>query len=132
MKAAAHPVVVGALAFVIAACGAHQPAGEGQAERESTLDITIEVENQNFYDARVYLLVFGERTRLGQVPSQTTRTFSFAAGPDQVRIEISFVGGGGFVTEPMSVSPGDQLVLQITPNAHQLRTRGVIGAPGAG
>ncbi len=124
MKAVAYPLAIGALAFVIAACGARQPAGAGPAERESSLEITIEVENRNFHDARVYLLLFGERTRLGQVPAQTTRTFSFAAGPDDIRIEISFIGGGGFVTEPMPVSPGDQLVLQITQDAHRLRTKG--------
>lgn len=121
MKTAACPAVVGALVLVVAACAAHQTETEGPIQRASTLDITIEVENRNFNDARVYLLLFGERTRLGQVPAQTTQTFSFAAGPDEVRIEISFIGGGGFVTEPMAVSPGDELLLQITQDAHQLR-----------
>jgi hypothetical protein len=121
MKAASYPVVCGALSLVAAACAAHRPETEAPAERGPSLEITLEVENRNFNDARVYLLLFGERTRLGQVPAQTTRTFAFAAGPDEVRIEIAFIGGGGFVTEPMSVSPGDELVLQITQGAHQLR-----------
>jgi hypothetical protein len=55
------------------------------------------------------------------VPAQTTRTFSFPAGPNEVRIEVSFIGGGGFVTDPMAVNPGDELVLQLTQNDHQLR-----------
>ena len=121
MKAAANLVVVGALALAATGCGARQPETKEAAERGPSLEITLEVENRNFNDARVYLLLFGERTRLGQVPAQTTQTFAFAAGPDEVRIEVSFIGGGGFVTEPMAVSPGDELVLQITQDAHQLR-----------
>jgi hypothetical protein len=100
---------------VITACAARQPEGEGPAEPRPDLEITIEVENQNFYDARIYLVLFGERTRLGQVSSHSTRTFSFAAGPDEVSIEVSFIGGGGFVTEPMAVTAGDELKLVITP-----------------
>jgi hypothetical protein len=111
------------LALMAAACGSHRQQTEAPAGSDLNREITIEVENRNFNNARVYLVVFGERTRLGQVPSQTTQTFSIAAGPDHVRIEVSFIGGGGFVTEPMSVSPGDELVLQITQDAHQLRSR---------
>jgi hypothetical protein len=124
VRAVTHPAVIVVLVLVVAACGARQTETEAPAERAPTLDITLEVENRNFNDARVYLLLFGERTRLGQVPAQTTQTFSFAAGPDEVRIEISFIGGGGFVTEPMAVSPGDELLLQITQDAHRLRARG--------
>jgi hypothetical protein len=97
-------------------------AGQKGADAEPELqraEVTIEVENQNFSDARIYLLLYGERTRLGLVPGHSTRTFSFALPPDDVRIEVRFIGGGGFVTEPMPVSPDDQLVLQIRPDANQ-------------
>lgn len=120
MKAAAYPLATVALAVTITACGAAQTGAGTPVGRESQNQITIEVENRNFNDARIYLLVFSERTRLGQVPAQSTRTFSFPSGPNEVRIEVSFIGGGGFVTDPMSVSPGDELVLQITQNDHQL------------
>lgn len=121
MKAAPHPLATLALAVTIAACGAAQTGAGTPVGRESQDQITIEVENRNFNDARIYLIVFGERTRLGQVAAQTTRTFSFAAGPNDVRIEVSFIGGGSFVTDPMSVSPGDELMLQITQNNYRLR-----------
>jgi len=94
-------------------------AADSEAGPESRAEVTIEVENQNFNDARIYLVLYGERTRLGQVPGNSTRTFSFALPPDDVRIEVSFIAGGGFVTEPMPVSPGDELVLQIRPDAHR-------------
>lgn len=97
---------------------------DSEAGPQAQADVTIEVENQNFYDARIYLLIFGRRTRLGLVPAYRTQTFSFELPPDDVRIEVDFVGAGGFVTEPMPVSAGDELVLQITPDAHRLRGKG--------
>lgn len=99
---------------------AGQKGTEDEAGPKTPAEVTIEVENQNFLDARIYLLLYGERTRLGLVPSHTTRTFSFALPPDDVRIVVSFIGGGGFVTEPMPVTPGDELVLQIQPDAREL------------
>lgn len=97
-------------------------AGQKGADTEPGLqraEVSIEVENQNFSDARIYLLLYGDRTRLGLVPGHSTRTFSFPLPADDVRIEVRFIGGGGFVTEPMPVSPDDQLVLQIRPDANQ-------------
>lgn len=98
---------------------AGQKGNDDEAEPIPPAEVTIEVENQNFRDARIYLLLYGERTRLGLVPGHTTRTFSFALPPDDVRIVVSFIGGGGFVTEPMPVTPGDELVLQIQPDAQR-------------
>ena len=106
-------------------------AGQKGADTEPGLqraEATIEVENQNFSDARIYLLLYGERTRLGVVPGHSTRTFSFALPPDDVRIEVEFIGGGGFVTEPMPVSPDDQLVLQIRQDAHRQPLEGSRGS----
>ncbi len=102
-------------------CAGRSGAGP---EPLSHAEVTIEVQNQNFYDARVYLLYFGSRTRLGQVAGHSTRTFSFALPPGDVRIEVSFIGGGGFVTEPMPVNRGDQLVLLIESDAHRLSPKG--------
>jgi hypothetical protein len=113
------------VAAMIAVAGVGGCTGRKSADSEAgpqlQAELTLEVENQNFNDARIYLVLYGERTRLGQVPGHSTRTFSFALPPDDVRIEVSFIGGGGFVTEPMPVSPGDQLVLQIQPDAHRRR-----------
>lgn len=115
-------VAVVALALGFGSCAGRKGADSG-AEPQSRAEATIEVQNQNFYDARVYLVHLGARTRLGQVNGHSTRIFSFALPPDQVRIEVSFIGGGGFVTESMPVSPGDQLVLLIEPDAHRLSSK---------
>jgi hypothetical protein len=111
------------LASQLGGCAGRKGA-DSEAWPQSQAEVTIEVENQNFYDARVYLLVLSKRTRLGLVSGYSTQTFSFALQPDEVRIEVDFIGGaGGFVTEPMPVSAGDQLELQILPDAHRLRPK---------
>lgn len=109
------------LAFVAGsgACGSHK-GPDSEVGPPSRPDVTIEVENRNFNDARVYLVHLGARTRLGQVSGNGTATFSFALPPDDVRIEVSFIGGGGFVTDSIPLNPGDELVLQIMPDAHRL------------
>jgi hypothetical protein len=108
--------------IAVAGFGGCSGRKSAEAEPQPQAEVTLEVENQNFNDARIYLVLYGERTRLGQVPGHSTRTFSFALPPDDVRIEVSFIGGGGFVTEPMPVMPGDPLVLQIQPDAHRRRS----------
>ncbi len=123
MKTAAKLIAGGATAMVVAACGARQAGGEGPAEREPTFEVTIEVENQNFYDARIYLLEFGSRTRLGSVPGNSTRVFRFRAEPREVRVYVDFIGSGDLTTTGVAVSPGDELVLTLSANAHRLRLR---------
>lgn len=126
MSTARGSLAVAAALTLAAALGgcAGRPGADSEAAPQSQPGVTIDVENQNFYDARVYLLVLGSRTRLGEVAGHSTRTFSFAVPADNVRIQVSFVGGGGFTTEPMPVSAGDELELQIMPNAHRLRVKG--------
>jgi hypothetical protein len=126
MTARSSVTVVAALLLAAQSGGcAGRKGADSEAGPQSQANVTIEVENQNFYDARVYLLILGQRTRLGQVTGNSTETFSFALQPDEVRIVVDFVGGaGGFVTEPMPVSAGDQLELQILPTAHRLRAKG--------
>jgi hypothetical protein len=125
MTARSSLTVVAALLLTAQLGGcAGRKGADNEAGPQSRAEVTIEVENQNFYDARVYLLVLGQRTRLGQVNGNSTETFSFALQPDEVRIEVDFIGGaGGFVTEAMPVSAGDQLELQILPDAHRLRPK---------
>lgn len=114
------------IATLAAVAGFGACAGQkaySKAGPRSRPDVTIEVENRNFNDARVYLVHLGARTRLGQVSGNGTATFSFALPPDDVRIEVSFIGGGGFVTDSIPVNPGDELVLQIMPDSHRVLPR---------
>ena len=124
MNAGCTPNVVAVLLFAAGLGGCASQKAGSEVEPRSEPDVTIEVENQNFNDARIYLVLYGQRTRLGEVSGNSTRTFSFALPPDDVRIEVDFIGGsGGFITEPMPVTRGDELVLQIRSDAHRLDRR---------
>ncbi len=123
MKAVGKLVGVSALALLISDCGARQAGGEGPAEGEPSLEVTLQVENQNFYDARIYLLESGTRTRLGNVPGNSTRSFRFRSRTNAARFIIDFVGGGELTTTSVQVSPGDQLVLTVTASSHRFRFR---------
>ncbi|UCC83746.1 MAG: hypothetical protein JSW46_02090 [Gemmatimonadota bacterium] len=117
---------VGVVALMIAACGPQQTADEAPADTEARPQVTIEVQNQNFYDARVYVVEAGRtaRRRLGAVPGNERRTLSFRVEPMRVRFVVDFIGSGELTTEFIQVSPGDELVLSVTARTHQLRIRG--------
>jgi hypothetical protein len=124
MNAVAKPLAFSALALALSACGARQTASEGPAEGETTREVTLEVENQNFYDARIYLLESGTRTRLGSVPGNSTEALQFRALTDRAQFVVDFVGGGEFTTTTIQVSPGDRVVLTVTASSHRFRFGG--------
>lgn len=124
MKLVAEFVALSALVLVMSACGAGQAGSERPAEAEPSMDVTLEVENQNFYDARIYLLESGTRRRLGSVPGNDTRSFRFRSRTDQARFVVDFVGGGEFTTTSIQVSPGDKVVLTVTASSHRFRFGG--------
>lgn len=102
------------LALLVVGCGAltgRQPSwGVGD---ESDERITVLVENQNFSDARIFARWNGERRRLGMVTGNTTETFTMPGRSGNLRLEVDFVAGGSFVTQPLSVGPGERVRFQI-------------------
>ncbi len=122
MSAALKPIAFAVLTVAIVACGARRAADEGPAGGRN--EVMIEVENQNFYDARVYMVEFGRRERLGSVPGNRSRTFSFRVQPGEIRFIVDFIGSGQITTDGIEISPGDELVLTVTAGAHRLRFRG--------
>ncbi|MGD2218278.1 MAG: hypothetical protein PVJ64_16090 [Gemmatimonadales bacterium] len=124
MNAAARLCGVGALTLTVAACGTRQAADEGAAPGGTGREVTIEVENQNFYDARIYVLEYGRRRRLGSVPGNGTRTFQFRVDPTEVLFIIDFIGSDQLTTNTVTVNPGDDLELTVTATTQRLRFRG--------
>lgn len=108
---------------VLAACGAaRSPAST--PEPGTTLEqneLTVEVENQNFYDATIYAYDGGHRQRLGRVVGKTTESFTFRWSKQQLRMIIDFTGAGSIVSDELPVSPGedDNLKLIIGSADHQ-------------
>lgn len=107
-------------ALLVGACAsAEERAALGDAAMRGEVSITVE--NQNFYDANVYALLGTERRRLGSVTGNQTATFTFPWTPQPVRMQVDFIGADGFVTESIPVNPGDDLELLIQAGSHRLR-----------
>jgi hypothetical protein len=81
---------------------------------------TIDVQNQDFNDMTVYVIVNGARTRLGIAPGNKTTVLTIPdyllAGTTFLRFVCDPIGGNRTpVTEEVDVTPGDQLVMVINP-----------------
>ncbi|MGH7500791.1 MAG: hypothetical protein ACREL7_03450 [Longimicrobiales bacterium] len=83
--------------------------------------ITVSIENQNFYDATVYLSWRGDRRRLGVVGGNTTQTFESPWFGPEVTIQIDLLAGGRRSGDPIGISPGEELVVQIPASIDRLR-----------
>jgi hypothetical protein len=75
--------------------------------------VTVQVENQNFYDATVYVLWRSARRRLGVVSGNGQQTFSTRWGGPEVTFQIEMLAGRRYSSIPLGVSPGDDLVVEI-------------------
>ncbi|MCH7564390.1 MAG: hypothetical protein IH968_11260 [Gemmatimonadetes bacterium] len=74
--------------------------------------IQVEVDNQNFNDATVYLQSGSGEQRLGIVRGKSVKTFvARLMGPYEVRLRVRLLAGGSFTTEAMHASPGETLLL---------------------
>jgi len=77
-------------------------------------EIRIVVRNMNFYDATITAMGDTGRRRLGTVGGNQTTTFttpwSFTGG---LRLQIDLLAGPTCTTEMITVSPGDQLTIDI-------------------
>ena len=105
-----------ALTFFLV-CGLGACASQGANPFEGGLQpgtVHVEVDNQNFSDATVYVLSNSGRQRLGIVRGKTKETFvaRFASVGD-VRLRVRLLAGASFTTEPMITSPGETLLLVV-------------------
>jgi hypothetical protein len=90
--------------------------GEGAAREKAT----VRVVNQGFPDMNVYILSSGQRIRLGTVTGNSSQTLTIpdylVGGLTPLRFLASPVGGvRSPVSEEITVSPGDEVVLTIPP-----------------
>lgn len=81
--------------------------------RSGETSITLEIKNDNFNDARIYVLSYGQRSRIGTVTGATFETFELDWKDDELRVEVDFIGGGGYTTDLILVSSGDVVYLRI-------------------
>ncbi|HUF76348.1 MAG TPA: hypothetical protein VMM35_08720 [Longimicrobiales bacterium] len=109
--------LVCAVALIAGACGTRtsypgqDPFADGGGTRQ---DIRIQVRNNNFYDASLTAIGDTGRRRLGTVGGNQsavyTMPWSFTGG---LRIEIDLLAGPTCTTEFITVSPGEDVRLEI-------------------
>lgn len=114
MKRASRGALAGilllALALGLGGCGAGYADNpfDQQAGGEETIQVTIR--NRNFNDATVRIIWSGGyRERLGQVTGASNETFTIRMRSERISFEIDFIGGGGYTTGSINVSPGDHV-----------------------
>jgi outer membrane biogenesis lipoprotein LolB len=82
-------------------------------------EMTVEVENQNYYGATIHAYRAGGRRRLGFVEAYQTASFSFEWPNSDLRFLIDFLAAGCIITESLSVDAGDNLLLVLQSSDNQ-------------
>ena len=106
------------LALTAASCGpgaAPPPPEPFDGDLNTVLEISVM--NQQLEEARIWLIVDGQRERLGAVRSNQRRTFYHPM--DQIRsvhMEFDVTLGRRCVTTSRSLGPGDQIEATIPQN----------------
>ncbi len=80
--------------------------------------ISVEIQNDNFYQATVYAYRPGNQRRLGVVESRETRSFEFVWITGDLGFLVDFFTKGCILTWPLAVDRGDDLLLIIEAQDH--------------
>jgi len=105
---------LGLLLVMLAGCGLRGGDDDDLfRSRDRSGPIVLEVQNDNFNDARVYTLWNGQRRRIGTVIGKTENRFEFDHRQGDLRIQVDFLAAGGFTTEPILAWPGEVIHLVI-------------------
>ena len=106
-----------AILFVAGALGALLGGCAGGPQPDSGPPVVVQVQNNNFQDATVYIIREGERRRLGVVVGKTDDAFAIPWRPNFImRLEVRFLGGGACATRDLIMEPGQRFVLALQPD----------------
>jgi hypothetical protein len=105
------------VALATSGCAGHLRENQAVAPE---LPATLRVENQNFTDMKIYVYREGQEIRLGTANGNSVTSFKLPKGlvfaMTQLRfVAVPFAGRGRSVSEEITVSPGDEIVVTITP-----------------
>lgn len=95
---------------------------KGGSQIETQERTTVVVDNRNFLDFTIYLIVGSQRVRLGMSTGNTKSRFTippqYIFGPTTLQFQADPIGGRSVpVSYPITVAPGDEVELVIPPNA---------------
>ena len=110
-------MVLSALAAITLACGGGSPPADGAAPEERTV---LRVENDNFSDMRIYVWRNSQRIRIGVASAKSVTSIplnrTIVLGIQTLRFEADPIGGrSSAVSEEITVTPGQEIVLRIPP-----------------
>lgn len=100
--------------------GVPSPAAAQVQDSVPERGLSIEVDNQNFYDATIYAVRPGLRQRVGYVTGEQKGKFAFRWPDGDLRLEIDLLAVGSYYTQVMDVQQGDELQLTVLPYLHTL------------
>jgi hypothetical protein len=106
-----------ALATLVLACGGGPRTEDTASPEQRTV---LRVENDNFSDMRIYVWRNSQRIRVGVANAKSVTTIplnrTLVIGIQTLRVEADPIGGqGSAVSEQITVSPGEEIVLRIPP-----------------
>jgi hypothetical protein len=104
-------ILVSSGCSAIARGGTNNPFGSASRPDQ----VRLEIHNDHFNDARIYVMWGGQRQRVGTVVGKTFESFDFEWRPEDFRVEVDLIAGSGFVTDVMVIWPGETVYLQIPP-----------------
>lgn len=107
--------------LVLCACAVAQASNDpfSGADASERDEFRLHVENDNFYDARIYTIVNGVRRPIGYVGGHSRQVFTVPwSFSNDLRVQIDLLAGPTCTTEVIPVDPGDELLLQIVGNAN--------------
>lgn len=102
-----------AIFFNLSACASAQQGGAFRPPEPKTF---VVVQNDNYWDAKIYLLSDGQKTRLGLVEGHTNQKLRMPRNVNflgNLRFVIHFIGGQDYATDYFITNPGQKICLQI-------------------
>ncbi len=103
------------MALIALGCGGGSRPATGVRPVVSERRVSVEVQNQTFYDATVYAYKEGTRNRLGVVGSDGSRSFTFSWVTGDLRLLVDFFANGCILTDPLFVDAGDDILVVLQP-----------------
>lgn len=106
----------GLMTLAAAGCGGNK-SGPGLIPEERTV---LRVDNQSFNDMRIYVIQGGQRVRVGTANGKNESVFklpkTLISGYTSIRVQAVPIGANGSsISQEITITPGDDLSLRITP-----------------
>lgn len=110
------------LAASACASGSGRSANPYSADMGERKQVQIDIQNDNFSDASIWVVVRGSRQkRLGTVTGKSSASFKLNwTFTEPLRLQLDFVAGPKCTTRALQVDPGDVLQLQIAVDMSQM------------